>query len=126
MLIRLRLNAQKEVKGIAMPSKKNALKVYLAPDEFQLIMASAERSGLSMSTFAKRVCLGSPVPILESEKFRTELRKAIADLGRLGGLFKLWLSTPDTPEPELRPEVRRILREIESRQREIQAVVAKL
>lgn len=109
-----------------MPTKKNALKVYLAPDEFEQIIASSERAGLSMSTFAKRVCLGAPVPSLESEKFRNELRKAIADLGRLGGLFKLWLSTPDAPAPELQPEVRRILREIEARQREIRTVVAKL
>jgi|GEM_PF-1556645 len=80
-----------------MPSKKNALKVYMAPDEFEQIIASSERAGLSMSTFAKRVCLGASVPSLESEKFRNELRKAIADLGRLGGLFKLWLSMPDAP-----------------------------
>ena len=50
-----------------MPSKKTVLKTYLTPEEYEKIMESADRTGLSLSTFTKRVCLGLPVPSLEFE-----------------------------------------------------------
>jgi len=106
-----------------MPSKKYALKVYLAPEELESILANADKTGLSLSTFAKRVCLGSPVPSLENQQAVRDMLKINADLGRLGGLFKLYLATPDPPVPELPPESRRILREIEARQRELRAAI---
>ena len=109
-----------------MPSKKSVLKVYLASDELEQIMACADRAGLSLSMFAKRVCLGLPVPSLEQQQTLREVLKANADLGRLGGLFKLYLSTPDAPAQELRPEARRILREVEARQQELKAVAIQL
>jgi hypothetical protein len=52
------------------------------------ISESAARAGLSLSTFAKRVCIGFPVPSLENKQAVQEIIKARADLGRLGGLFK--------------------------------------
>ena len=57
-----------------------------------VISAHAERAGLSRSTYIKRICLGQPTPSLEKLHARRDLMKAHADLGRLGGLFKLCLS----------------------------------
>ena len=48
-----------------MPSKKLRLTVYLTQEEHAAISASAARAGVSLSTFAKRVCSGMPVPSLE-------------------------------------------------------------
>jgi hypothetical protein len=96
-----------------MPSKKAVLKAYLTPEEYEKIMESADRTGLSLSTFAKRVCLGLPVPSLEKQKARWELLKVNADLGRLGGLFKLCLSERDGPLAAPYQEARRVLREID-------------
>jgi hypothetical protein len=109
-----------------MPSKKTVLKTYLTPEEYRKIMASADRTGLSLSTFAKRVCLGLQVPSLENQMARRELLKVNADLGRLGGLFKLCLSEKEGPLVALHQEVRRVLREIETRQRELKAAVARI
>jgi hypothetical protein len=106
-----------------MPSKKTVVKTYLAPEEYQQILDSSTQTGLSLSCFVKRVCLGQPAPNRETQQRQREMLKVNADLGRLGGLFKLWLSITDPPEPELRPEVRRILREIEARQRELKAAI---
>jgi len=109
-----------------MPSKKTVLKTYLTPEEYGKIMASADRTGLSLSTFAKRVCLGLSVPSLENQQARRELLKINADLGRLGGLFKLCLSEKEEPLVALHQEVRRVLREIEARQRELKAAVTRI
>lgn len=109
-----------------MPSKKAVMKAYLTPEEYEKIMESADRTGLSLSTFAKRVCLGLPVPSLENQKARRELLRVNADLGRLGGLFKLCLSEKDGTLVALHQEARRVLREIEARQRELKAVVARI
>ena len=109
-----------------MPSKKAVLKTYLTPEEYKRIQEHADRTGLSLSTFAKRVCRGQPTPSLEKQHARRDLLKVHADIGRLGGLFKLCLSEKDTPIPALHIEVRKLLREIEARQRELKAAIARI
>jgi len=56
---------------------------------------------------------------------RRDLLRIYADLGRLGGLFKLCLSDNDG-QPLLHHEIRRVLREIEVRQQELKAAVARI
>lgn len=109
-----------------MPSKKAVLKTYLTPEEYEKILENADRTGLSLSCFAKRVCLGLPVPSLEHQQARRELLKVNADLGRLGGLFKLCLSEKEGPLVLFHQEIRRVLREIETRQRELKAAVTRI
>ena len=95
-----------------MPSKKQRITVYLGPEEYSRIQESANRAGLSLSTFCKRVCIGTPVPGLEHRQAVKDILKANADLGRLGGLFKLALSS--TPESHDRLTLQQHLREIEA------------
>lgn len=111
---------------ILMPSKKAVLKTYLTPDEYKSIQEHADRAGLSLSTFAKRVCLGQPTPSLEKQHARRDLLKINADLGRLGGLFKLCLSEKDMLTQAMHMEARRLLSEIESRQRELKAAIIRI
>ena len=47
-----------------MPSKRPRITVYLTPEEHTQISEYATRAGLSLSTFAKRVCTGAAVPTL--------------------------------------------------------------
>lgn len=105
-----------------MPSKKLRLTVYLSPEEHTAIAASASRAGLSLSTFAKRVCTGMPVPSLEHKQAVLDILKTRADLGRLGGLLKQALGEGKGPEHELR----RLLREIEARQAELKAAAGNI
>ena len=104
-----------------MPSKKHVLKVYLNPQEFGEIQASAVRAGLSLSTFSKRVCLGYTVPSLEHQEARLELRRLKGDLGRLGGLIKQALANGAD-----RQIVHKLLHELDARQRELQAAVGRI
>ena len=102
-----------------MPSKKHALKTYLTPEEHEQVKASANKAGLSLSTFSKRVCLGFSVPSLEQQEARIELRRLKGDLGRLGGLLKQALANGAD-----RHLIHRLLHELDARQREVQKAVA--
>ena len=104
-----------------MTKRRMVLKSYLSPEEYNVILASARRAGLSLSTFSKRVCLGTPVPSLERQEFRLELRRIKGDLGRLGGLVKQALANGADRET-----VHRLLRELDARQRELAAAVSRI
>ena len=71
-----------------MPSKKNVIKVYVDEEEHALIRELADRTGLSLSTFAKRVCLGQEAKSLVDPQVRHALRQIHGELGRVGGLLK--------------------------------------
>lgn len=102
-----------------MPSKKAVIWVYVTPEEYARIMDSAEKAGLSMSAFAKRVCLGQRIESKVDSRAVLELVKVNADMGRLGGLLKLWLSEPDRHAPE----ARRLLHELESMKETLSAKI---
>ena len=74
--------------GSEKPRRTEQVKAYVTPEEFALIMESSERAGLSLSEFARRVCLGFRVESREDQQARRELLKVNANLGRLGGLLK--------------------------------------
>jgi len=104
-----------------MAKRRMVLKSYLSPEEYNAVQASARRAGLSLSTFSKRVCLGTPVPSLEHQEARLELRGIKGDLGRLGGLVKQALA-----EGADRTLVHRLLHELDARQRELAAAIGRI
>ena len=104
-----------------MANRRLAFKIYLAEEEHSAIRASAYKAGLSLSTFCRRVCLGTPVQSLEFHEARLELRRLKGDLGRLGGLIKQALA--NGADREL---VHKLLHELDARQREAQAAVARI
>jgi len=104
-----------------MPSKKKRITVYLGPEEYANIQASANRAGISLSTFCKRVCIGIPVPSMEHQQAVKDILKANADLGRLGGLLKLALS-----EGGDKSALPKLLREIDAGQSALKAAARKI
>ncbi len=104
-----------------MPSKKKRLPVYLTDEEHALISEYASRAGISLSTFAKRVCTGSPVPSLEHKQAVQEIIKARADLGRLGGLFKQAIAAGGD-----KFTLNRLLKEVEIGMRELKAAAMRI
>jgi uncharacterized protein (UPF0128 family) len=104
-----------------MPSKKLRITVYLAPEEYNQIAESSKKAGISLSTFAKRVCLGMNVPSMEHKQAVRDILKASADLGRLGGLLKLALSEGGDAFT-----LKRMLGDIDNGQRALKAVAGKL
>ncbi|MBZ0067853.1 MAG: conjugal transfer transcriptional regulator TraJ [Thiobacillus sp.] len=68
------------------------IKVYCLPEERARIEANAEAAGLSLSAYLLAVGQGYAVQgVMDYEKVR-ELAAINGDLGRLGGLLKLWLT----------------------------------
>ena len=68
------------------------IKVYCYPDERQTIEQQAHSTGLSKSSYLLRVGMGYPIRSIVDHHQVEELVKINGDLGRLGGLLKLWLS----------------------------------
>lgn len=66
--------------------------VWVTPEEKQGIEAMAQATGNSASAYLRKVGLGHEVrSVLDYERV-SDLAKVNGDLGRLGGLLKLWLT----------------------------------
>ena len=104
-----------------MPSKKKRLPVYLTDEEHAIILEYAARAGISLSTFAKRVCLGMAVPSLEHKQAVQDIIKARADLGRLGGLLKQAIAADGD-----KFTLQRLLREVDMGMRELKAAAMRI
>ena len=73
-----------------MPNKdKLRICIYVTKDEYALIKERTEATGISMSKYGKEVLLGYKPRSLFDQEAVLAMIKARADLGRLGGLFKL-------------------------------------
>ncbi len=102
----------------------HVLKVRVTPAERATIERLAAATGLPVSTYLRTLGIGhQPRSVLDAERVG-ELLKACGDLGRLGGLLKLWLvDKPGLGAPET--DVRRLLDQIgELRERIVDKVAA--
>src|SRR5208337_652041 len=104
--------------------KARPVKVYLSPAERADIETKAGATGLPVAVFLRRVGLGAAVPSILDHKAVLVLLKVNADLGRLGGLLKLWLSGGQAGAPAT--EIRRLLYDIESTQKTLRRLVDRL
>ncbi|MEO8120873.1 MAG: conjugal transfer transcriptional regulator TraJ [Rhodoferax sp.] len=66
--------------------------VWVTPDEKSQIKAIARTAGHSTSAYLRNIGLGYPVKSILDNKRVEELARINGDLGRLGGLLKLWLT----------------------------------
>ncbi|EKN5104298.1 conjugal transfer transcriptional regulator TraJ [Yersinia enterocolitica] len=71
------------------------LRVPVLPDEEILIKANAAAAGLSIAEYLRRLALGHTIYGVIDQHQVIELSKINADLGRLGGLLKLWLTNDE-------------------------------
>lgn len=105
--------------------RKHPLKVYVTRADREAIKLGAKSTRLTVSEYLR--LLGTnyvPKSKLDQEAL-VSLIKVHADQGRLGGLLKLWLSAK--PNQGASPqEIRQVLRQIESCQKSLQALVQKL
>ena len=78
---------------IKTPTRKNGrhLRVPVLPNEEIQIKSNATTAGLSIAEYLRRVGLGIQIQSLIDKDYILQLSKFNADLGRLGGLLKLWL-----------------------------------
>lgn len=108
------------------PSRRDhaPIKVYCLPDEKRQIEANAGAAGVSLSNYLLSVGLGYQVTGIVDHKQVEELVRINGDLGRLGGLLKLWL-TDDAKTAEIgKSTIRAVLAQIELNQKRMMDVVA--
>lgn len=106
-------------------NRQRGLKVYLSDLDRVLIEEKAGSYNLSVSSYLRKTGLGyRPKPTLD-HKAALELIKVNGDLGRLGGLLKLWLSEREGEGAEA-IEIRHVLKSIESTMNEIRQKAAVL
>lgn len=104
--------------------RSRTIKSYMTPDEYRQVAAVAKKAGVSISKFVKRVCLAQEVRSTVDYQAVLALAKTNADMGRLGGLFKMALSEGKGRSDELRSTLRSIEQTKEQLERDFEAVVA--
>ena len=92
------------------------IKVYCLPDERNQIEANAKATGLTMSTYLLNVGMGYKVRGILDHKRVEELARINGDLGRLGGLLKLWLTDDPRTTRFGESTIRALLSKIEDTQ----------
>ena len=103
------------------------LRVPVHPEEAEVIEAQARAAGLSIAAYLRNVGQGyQPRAVVDQDQVQ-EMLRINGDLGRLGGLLKLWL-TDDAkleqyPRGQIAKAVRSALERIEGTQDELRAVV---
>ena len=94
--------------------RKHHLRVPVFPDEKNLIEEQAQRAGMSVARFLREVGQGYRIGgVVDYEQVR-ELARINGDLGRLGGLLKLWLTNDERTAQFGEATIRAVLSRIEA------------
>ncbi|NIA56979.1 conjugal transfer transcriptional regulator TraJ [Massilia sp. TW-1] len=106
-------------------TRKNTppVKVYCLPEERAQLQASASAARKSLSTYLLNVGLGYPVRSIVDQRCVEDLLRVNADMGRLGGLLKLWLTNDERTAAFGESTIRALLAKIEATQDELLDVV---
>jgi hypothetical protein len=86
---RRRMDAKKEKTR----RDSSPIKVWVTPEEKSAIKTKAGAHSLSASSYLRRLGLALPVESTIDQRAILDLVKINADLGRLGGLIKMWLTS---------------------------------
>ena len=71
------------------------LRVPVLPEEEEIIKSNAAKAGLPTAVYLRHLGLGYEIRSIIDQQQVLELSKINADLGRLGGLLKLWLTNDE-------------------------------
>lgn len=103
--------------------KRRHLRVPVLPDEEQQIKRNAAAAGRSVAAYLRNVGLGYEVRGILDNRRVEELARINGDLGRLGGLLKLWLTNDTRTEAFGEATIRALLSKIEDTQDKMHAVM---
>ncbi|RSB43089.1 conjugal transfer protein TraJ [Brevundimonas sp. 357] len=105
--------------------RNRPLRVVVSVDERRTIQENAKAAGLTVSAYLRAVGLGYEVRSVLDHEHVAEVTRARGDLGRVGGLLKLWLSER-AGEGAAVEDVRALLEQIEAAQLEVREKVRSL
>jgi hypothetical protein len=99
------------------------VKVYCLPGEREQLKALAAAANKSVSTYLLNVGLGYEVRGILDHRHVEVLARINGDLGRLGGLLKLWLTNDERTAAFGESTIRALLGKIEDTQDRMQSVI---
>ncbi len=106
--------------------RNHHLRVPVLPEEREIIERQAEQAGMTVACYLREVGQGYKISgIVDYEKVR-ELAKINGDLGRLGGLLKLWLTNDERTLEYGEDLIRAVLSKIENTQDEMGLVMSQV
>lgn len=110
------------------PTRKNGrhLRVPVFPSEEIQIKSNAAAAGLSIAEYLRRISFGYQIQSCVDKDNILQLAKINADLGRLGGLLKLWLTQDKRVAHFDLQTVKKLLYRIQATQDAMLEVVKKL
>lgn len=135
MGVRLAAHIGKQDQGDGMATRSESrqktelIQVRCTPEEKAALQARAAAYGISMGALCRETIFNTKPKSKTDREAIKELAATRADLGRLGGLFKGWLSGSferGTPGPNTRAEIRRLLDDIEIAEAKVIASVQEL
>ncbi len=114
-----------------MNKKNRSVRIQVTEEQHTQLHQKAKSTNMTLSHYLRSLGLGYPVESKVEYMALASLNKAIGDFGRLGGLFKLWLSnTKDEWDPQLggknRMQIKELVKEIESNKQELLNVARKI
>lgn len=99
--------------------RRQHLRVPVFPDEKEAIERQAKQAGMSVARYLREVGQGYQINgVVDYEQVR-ELARINGDLGRLGGLLKLWLTNDERTAQFGEATIRAVLGRIEATQDEM-------
>lgn len=72
--------------------KDKRIAIRLSEDEYKILKEKSENHGLTISRFLRDLSLNYPITCITDQIAAHKLLQVAADMGRLGGLFKFWLT----------------------------------
>lgn len=95
------------------------------PEEKAIIQNMANTARLSVAEYLRRVGMSCPISVPFGRENLAQLSRVNGDLGRLGGLLKLWL-TDSEKNVGMVGDIRTLLGDIEANQQRMKDILAKL
>ena len=103
------------------------IKVCCTPFERETLIEKAGQCGLSVSNFLRTVGLGTGIVSVVDHRKVDELVRINGDLGRLGGLLKLWLANEAHFQPisthGLKDQIFATIADIKANQASLKAII---
>lgn len=101
------------------------IKVWVFDDEKKIIVSNANKYSLSTSAFLRKLGMNIEVNSVVDQKAILDLVKLNGDLGRLGGLLKLWLTNDERTQGFSKNTINELLNKIKTIQDELYEKVTK-
>lgn len=117
--------AQAPPKKKQVRSLKRPIRVLVNDDEREAIERLASMAGMPPSTYVRSAALGARIKSVYDADAVADLVRISGDLGRLGGLFKLWL-TDRRGQLATVGDMNRMLADIRGLQEQIRSVLRRV